>query len=291
MKITKKLENLFFKGIDVRELNCREGFRLVSIRFENKEDFRDESEGEEYIICLEKFLNDDCNLDYFVFDGSRSVISNVAEVCLCVLEEDIKHFNSLYRIFKQRCNEIIEDYRYYKLNKELDEALTELEVLQALENENYGFTESEIKKLEQEYGFMDEAECNEIMNGLQDELESCNCDNWRGVKNIYKELKHNDKINLVSRILDIECLKKYTENFSKLDLFVDIMTAYNGLISTYDFKIYELRLNLYYLDTTSKIIKTIAHEIAHMFYFDHSKNHKKITSLIKKLIKIELNII
>lgn len=153
MKITKKLENKFV-GKD-KELNCREGFRLVSIRFENKEDFIDESEGEEYIICLEKFLNDDCNLDYFVFDGSRSVISNVAEVCLCVLEEDIKHFNSLYRIFKQRCNEIIEDYRYYKLNKELDEALTELEVLQALENENFGFTESEIAKLEEECGGFD----------------------------------------------------------------------------------------------------------------------------------------
>lgn len=169
MKITKNMESKYFKGVDEKILNCREGYRVINVKFENTEDFENESAGEEYIICLEKFLNTECNLDYFMEDGSRSVIANVAEVSLCVLEEDIKNFNNWYKIFKNT-------YKYEMLKQreelERESELTDLETLENLEDENFGYTEDEIAKLEEECGFLDSEEIVNTMNGLQDELES-----------------------------------------------------------------------------------------------------------------------
>lgn len=113
MKISKKLENLYVKDCltNERELNYQLGFRGIEIKFTNKEDWTSEFEGEEYLICFEKFLNTCENLDFYIYDGSSSVICNIAEMAVVVNDEDLETFNNLYKYFKKNYEEIIDGFR------------------------------------------------------------------------------------------------------------------------------------------------------------------------------------
>lgn len=113
MKISKKLENLYVKDCltNERELNYQLGFRGIEVKFTNKEDWTSEFEGEEYLICFEKFLNSCENLDFYIYDGSSSVICNIAEMAFVVNDEDLETFNNLYKYFKKNYEEIIDCFR------------------------------------------------------------------------------------------------------------------------------------------------------------------------------------
>ncbi len=100
MKISKKLENLYIRNFEnERELNYPLGYRGVEIKFSNNVDFKTEQEGEEYLIQLEMYLNN-TEIDCQEYDGSRSVIGNLAEITFVVNEDDLDKFNKSYKEFK-----------------------------------------------------------------------------------------------------------------------------------------------------------------------------------------------
>lgn len=113
MKISKKLENLYVRDCltNERELNYQLGFRGIEVKFTNKTDWLSESEGEEYLICFEKFLNTCEDLDFYIYDGSSSVICNIAEMTVVVNDEDLETFNNLYKYYKKNYEEIIDGFR------------------------------------------------------------------------------------------------------------------------------------------------------------------------------------
>lgn len=133
MKITKKIENKYFVNCMTgkRELNSKLGYRNITVCFTNDNEWLSEYEGQEYIICLEAFLNDCDKLDWFIECGSQLVIGNTAEVVICVNDEDIKLFNDYYKIFKERCNEIVDDFRTKVEAMSNDICLTYLDTLEA----------------------------------------------------------------------------------------------------------------------------------------------------------------
>ena len=106
--------------------------------------------------------------------------------------------------------------------------------------------------------------------------------------NIYKNLKYDEKMELIKRIITLDSLKKYIDKIDNINIEIDIMTDYRGQLGTNNFNVYDMNLNLYYLENMASIIKTISHELAHVIFFEHSKNHSKLTNLINKLIKIHI---
>lgn len=135
MKISKKLENLYVRDCltNERELNYQLGFRGVEVKFANKVDFVSEFEGEEYLICFEKFLNTCEKLDFYIYDGSSSVICNIAEMTIVVNDEQLDMFNNLYKYYKKNYEEIIDGFRREAEEIEADMAQSEKESKTAVE--------------------------------------------------------------------------------------------------------------------------------------------------------------
>ncbi len=111
MKISKKLENLYIRNFEnERELNYPLGYRGIEIKFSNNVNFETEQEGEEYLICLEMYLNE-TEIDYYEYDGSRSIIGNLAEITFVVSQDDLDKFNKSYKEFKSNYETIMANYK------------------------------------------------------------------------------------------------------------------------------------------------------------------------------------
>lgn len=145
MKISKKLETKYIRSFEgERELNYPLGYRGIEIKFTNRRDFISEQEGEEYLICLEMYLNNN-DLALYEYDGSRSVIANLAEITFVVNEDQIDEFTKVYKEFKANYETIINNYKHQTMHDE-EEQETQEEITSVIVD-NLEDYEAEKKKL------------------------------------------------------------------------------------------------------------------------------------------------
>lgn len=162
MKISKKIENLYVRDCltNERELNYQLGFRGIEVKFTNKIDWVSEFEGEEYLICFEKFLNTCEKLDFYIYDGSSSIICNISEITVVVNDEQLDMFNNLYKYYKKNYKEIIDNFRREaeEIEADMDQSeideTTEIKIIPVIEVDNLSDYEAEKRKLYLEFELM-----------------------------------------------------------------------------------------------------------------------------------------
>lgn len=112
-----------------------------------------------------------------------------------------------------------------------------------------------------------------------------------GKLNFYKKIKNEDQVKkMIYKIMDFECISNQLEHVP----FVEIYRRKNGNFgfiqfgkNYYDVKKIAINSRLHVGESFACLIDTFAHEIAHIYNPNHDAAHKRLTNVIKKLIKNE----
>jgi hypothetical protein len=142
IKLTKKLENKFFVDSleDEKILSCEAGYRLVTIKASNCL----EAEGVKLSELLIELYSEEFNMylyDYEFYSESDKVF----EFQVCVDEEYLKEFNTLYNQFKKSVNDLLEVEEEEEILK-AEEEIIETEKEEIIEEEAIETKKEEAKK-------------------------------------------------------------------------------------------------------------------------------------------------
>lgn len=113
---------------------------------------------------------------------------------------------------------------------------------------------------------------------------------------LYKKITKkniNEIIDIAYKCFELKDLDEYYAKSQKIEIHNAIATdddcnVYFG--QNVDQNIIRIFIRSHFGKSVSFLLDTIAHEISHNLFFDHSTDHKKVTRLLKIIIKCRLQL-
>lgn len=100
-------------------------------------------------------------------------------------------------------------------------------------------------------------------------------------------------IDIAYKCFEIQDLEEYYNKSQKIEIHNAVATDDDCNVwfgQNVDQHLIRIFIRSHFGKSISFLLDTIAHEIAHNLFFDHSSDHKKVTKLLKIIIKCNLRL-